>query len=135
VSATKTWNNPSENPRPEHDIDGETVDIMDTFSNGLDAPDDDLPQCVCYISVEVTLDDTPSSPDTYEDDGETPDADDDTSTDLSTDDAADEDTLTGESKDETTADLLRALGGEGGGYFREEHRPKERLCSADYLPG
>lgn len=64
MSATKTWQNPSDNPRPEHDIDGETVDINDSFSNGMDSPgDDDAAGCVCYIDVDVTPSDTPSAPD------------------------------------------------------------------------
>jgi hypothetical protein len=72
MPATKTWNNPSNNPRPEHDIDGETVDVAESFSNGLDSPDDS-PGCVCYIDVDVTpsnssddIDETPTAGETDE---------------------------------------------------------------------
>jgi hypothetical protein len=75
MPATKVWNNPADNPRPEHDIDGEEVDIGDTFSNGLDAPDDGAPGCVCYVDVNVTLGDQAAAPDSGGGEDETTPAD------------------------------------------------------------
>jgi len=58
--ATKTWVVNSGNPRSEHaDMDGETVPVRDTFSNGADWPGDPVlgaegvANCMC--SVEVSL--------------------------------------------------------------------------------
>lgn len=58
--ATKTWVVNSGNPRSEHaEMDGETVPVRDTFSNGADWPGDPVlgaegvANCMC--SVEVTL--------------------------------------------------------------------------------
>lgn len=62
MSATKTWSNPSDNPRPEHDIDGETVDIEETFSNGEDAPGEDAPGCECFLTVDVSPSDSAAGP-------------------------------------------------------------------------
>lgn len=58
--ATKTWVVNSGNPRPEHaDMDGETVPVRDTFSNGADWPGDPIlgadGVANCQCSVEVSL--------------------------------------------------------------------------------
>jgi HK97 family phage portal protein len=58
--ATKTWAVNSGNPRSEHaDMDGETVPVRDTFSNGADWPGDPVLGAEgvanCQCSVEVSL--------------------------------------------------------------------------------
>lgn len=58
--ATKTWVVNSGNPRSEHaDMDGETVPVRDTFSNGADWPGDPVLGAEgvanCQCSVEVSL--------------------------------------------------------------------------------
>jgi hypothetical protein len=63
-SATKTWNTISDNARASHAaMDGETVDIQDVFSNGLDYPGDptgdaaETAGCDCTVDIEVTAPD------------------------------------------------------------------------------
>lgn len=58
--ATKTWVVTSGNPRSEHaDMDGETVPVRDTFSNGADWPGDPVLGAEgvanCQCSVEVSM--------------------------------------------------------------------------------
>ena len=58
--STKTWVVNSGNPRSEHaDMDGETVPVRDTFSNGADWPGDPVLGAEgvanCQCSVEVSL--------------------------------------------------------------------------------
>ena len=60
AEATKTWVVNSGNPRSEHaDMDGETVPVRDTFSNGADWPGDPVLGAEgvanCQCSVEVSL--------------------------------------------------------------------------------
>ena len=57
-NATKTWNVTSGNPRASHAaMDGETVGINDTFSNGLDWPGamgadaDEVAGCQCSVTI------------------------------------------------------------------------------------
>lgn len=56
-AATKTWNTQSRNPRSSHaQMDGETVGIEETFSNGMNAPGDpsggadEVAGCLCGIT-------------------------------------------------------------------------------------
>ena len=57
-TAQKTWNVQSPNPRPEHAlIDGETVGIDETFSNGANWPGDPVlgaegvANCTCGVTI------------------------------------------------------------------------------------
>ena len=60
---TKTWEVTSDNPRASHaEMSGETVDINDTFSNGLRFPGDastgdaaEVANCSCVMSIEGTV--------------------------------------------------------------------------------
>jgi HK97 family phage portal protein len=60
-SATKTWIVTSSNPRPAHaSMDGETVALDDSFSNGANWPGDasaldvdDLAGCTCDVSISI----------------------------------------------------------------------------------
>jgi len=60
VSVTKTWEVTSDNPRASHaEMSGETVDIKDTFSNGLRFPGDastgdasEVANCTCVMSID-----------------------------------------------------------------------------------
>ncbi len=62
-NALKTWVVNSGNPRPEHEMmNGETVPLDDTFSNGAEWPGDsealdaaDL--CNCQCSVDIVIND------------------------------------------------------------------------------
>ena len=56
----KTWIVTSDNPRPSHAaVDGETVPIGETFSNGAEWPGDsaldaaDVANCLCEIEITV----------------------------------------------------------------------------------
>lgn len=58
--ATKTWVTSSGNPRPEHaSMDGETVSMNDTFSNGANWPGDPtlgaegVSNCMCGVEITV----------------------------------------------------------------------------------
>jgi HK97 family phage portal protein len=58
-AATKTWNVNSGNPRPEHSaVDGETVPIEGTFSNGMSGPGDpaggadEVAGCDCTLTFD-----------------------------------------------------------------------------------
>lgn len=57
-TATKTWVVTSSNPRPSHALmDGETVGVEDTFSNGMDWPGDsaggadEVAGCTCELEI------------------------------------------------------------------------------------
>lgn len=60
MPVTKTWVVTSDNPRPTHaDIDGETIGMDETFSNGLAFPGDgntgdaaETANCTCVMAVE-----------------------------------------------------------------------------------
>ena len=59
-STTKTWVVTSDNPRPSHAaMNGETVDIEGTFSNGADWPGDpmagvdEVAGCHCVVDITV----------------------------------------------------------------------------------
>lgn len=55
VRASKTWLT-GQNPRPEHAaLDGETVPIDETFSNGANWPGDDgEPGCNCSVDISIS---------------------------------------------------------------------------------
>lgn len=59
-SATKTWNVTSANPRASHSaMDGETVGIDESFSNGMNWPGDpaggadEVAGCTCDVTVDI----------------------------------------------------------------------------------
>jgi hypothetical protein len=90
VTATKTWNNPAAQPRESHDIDGEEVDLTDTFSNGLGYPgEDEASGCVCFVTLNIDFSDLLSnqSDDEAPEDADVADLDEDDEDDDSEDDS------------------------------------------------